>query len=170
MTHGERKNIPDSKDAGGIFRFRDAYLLQRRLLEETGHLVGESRKKGLLYRDFTTKLPAVSANSTVTFPLAVAHESLLLMEGFVGYLSPPASASGSVAISVYNGNSGSPVLMASGSCESIPATGSLPLKVKVKPDSLVEKGQYIFATLSSDNADAVDGTDGLLTLSFLVCK
>lgn len=148
----------------------------RRSLREMQQKTRESRIIGCSERQVCMALPAVTPNGVTTVGLWIPSIVSVVMSIDVAYLTKPSSALGAVTLEVKKKQPGGAAVLLQdasafdleGLTDLVPSrTMSLAL---AKATRVVQKANYIYAEITSDNADAVDGVAGVLTITFRVCK
>ena len=133
-----------------------------------------ARRAGLSLRQVSIPLPAVNPNGTISVGCWIPAWASKMTEMSVAYLTSPSSASGTVVIDVKKVSGGTTTaLQASAGFDLEGLAAAVPSKVALATtvaDTQLKAGDYVYASITSDNADAVDGTAGVLVLTFTVYK
>lgn len=147
-------------------------VISRRSKMETEEAIAGARLAGNSSRAAYKELPAVSANSSVDFPIMLSPQPMLITDILVAYMSAPVSTSGSVTLDIYKSVGGSGVLINSTSAElkSLSPGMSSGISLAARDKLTLQKGQYIYGRLTSNHADAVDGSAGLVSIVFDIKK
>lgn len=125
----------------------------------------KSRRAGLSDRSVSVPLPAVNPNGTIDFGIWIPPASKCkLTQLSVAYKTAPASAGGTIVLDVFVAPA---VTVQKTAAFDLEAVGPTNLDLSAPT---IQPGDYLFGTITSDNADATDGTGGILTLTYTICK
>jgi hypothetical protein len=168
------------RDSDGIWRetvtSEKSRQNQRKAILSSDHELLKSRKQGLSARQLSMPLPPITANGVVAFGIWIPSECAEITSIDVAYLTKPLSALGTIFLNVTRTEAAADTLVqddpAGLDLESL--TDKVPTSVAslaaAKGSRVVQRGSYIHGAITSDNADAVDGVGGVITINYKIFK
>lgn len=128
-------------------------------------------RKGLSVRQVTIPLPAILANGVVQFGVWIPEKKSVVTSMRVGYLIVPSSALGTIVLDVKKISAGVTTLLQDAAAFDLEGLAAgVPVQVTslllAKTIRTEQQGDYVYAEITSDNADAVAGAGGVLTITY----
>lgn len=127
-------------------------------------------RTGIRARQVSIPLPAIVAGGSVDVGLWVAHRMLQVTALRIAYLTAPSSTLGTVVADVNKISGGVTTLMqATANFDLEGLTNGLATTIPLATTAQkLLKNDYLYATLTSNNGDAVAGTGGVLTIDYTI--
>ncbi len=134
-----------------------------------------ARRAGLSARQIVTKIAMVNTHpGAADFSIWVPPpHKCVITEISAVFKTAPSSAAGTVVLDLYKYDGAADTLIqktAGYDLEGLTAKTPAKIPLAAKAVCTIQPGDYIYGTVTTDNADAVDGVNGLLVLTYIVCK
>lgn len=147
----------------------------RRTHLQTQDAILAARRAGLGCRSVSVPLPVVTPNGTTTVGVWVPDDPSLVEAIDVAYLTPPSSALGAITLDVKKVEGGVTTLLQDAAGHDLEGLAAAVPDRTVSPTlaktvRTLQKGAYVYVEITSNNADAVAGVGGVLTIHYKTCR
>lgn len=159
MVELRRANLAARKSRG-----RDRALVTQAL-----DAAMEAGRRGTSSRQVAVRLPVLNPGGLVDVGLWIPARKVVIIGIAVAYLTTPTSVGGTVVLDVSKVSGAITTLVQAAAgfdLEALAAGVSVEVPLVAKADRSLLAGDYLYATLTSNNGDAVDGTGGIIVVTY----